>query len=40
MEAIAKFDTLIVVELVPFGNLYKTLREMAPEMNIQLHTDI
>jgi len=40
MEAIAKLDTLVMAELVLFGNLYKTLKEVAPEMNVQLHTDI
>lgn len=40
MEAIAKVDTLVMVELVRFGNLYKTPREVTPEMNIWLHTDI
>lgn len=34
MEAIAKLDILIMVELLPFGNLYKAPREVAPEMNM------
>lgn len=34
LEGIAKLDTLVVVEIAAFGNLFKNLREVVPELNI------